>query len=414
MMESRQMPKPRTLKTQNQVTLRGFSLPGLKPILQAVTLAPCLAVMLALAAVAAQTPPVTPAGNTAVSPAEVTAFMQSFQQDPGASFKISINPKRVPLLLAAIEREPAGRWVSFLQGFCFGSEHATAQRLPSAERSQVYAQAIQYLTVAKATVAKASQADPRSRELKDNLGTLEAGLALAYVESGTRSKEARAIAEALLAANTVTNWNYGNLIYDMNSLLGRLALRDGDVAAAKRHLAASGKTPGSPQLDTFGPDFVLAGELFRKGERDVVLVHLDQIAVFWANSDGGPRLGAEHQKQIDAWKQTIRSGQVPDDHPWRVARVSLVDSTPVDEAAVRNARRQICGNQLKQIEVAKRSWALDKDKPEDATPTVADLTGYLAGEKLPKCPDGGSYMIGKVSENPRCSLAGHELPKGPK
>ena len=64
--------------------------------------------------------------------------------------------------------------------------------------------------------------------------------------------------------------------------------------------------------------------------------------------------------------------------------------------------------------MAKRSWALDKDKPEDATPTVADLTGYLAGEKLPKCPDGGSYMIGKVSENPRCSLAGHELPKGPK
>lgn len=247
--------------------------------------------------------------------------------------------------------------------------------------------------------------------MKDHLGTLDAGLALAYVKSGTRTKEARAIAETLLASNTVTNWNYGNLIYDLHSLLGRIALREGDVAAAKRHLAESGKTPGSPQLNSFGPDLVLAGELLQKGQLDVVLAHLDKVAVFWANLDDSPRLAPEHQKKIATWKQTILAGKIPDDHQWQAAGLSLVDSKPTDETAVRNARRQGCGNQLKWIELAKQSWALDKQKPEDATPTVEDLAGYLQGGRLPKCPDGGSYVIGKVSQNPRCSVAGHELPQ---
>jgi hypothetical protein len=280
--------------------------------------------------------------NAVVSTAEVTAFMQSYRFNPVAEIlanlnkkttraeraeqglnpvsEIAANPKRVPLLLAAIEREPAGLfWVLYLEG-CFHSEHAAARNLPPARRSEVYARAIEYLTAAKETVSKALEAHPQNRQLKRNLGTLDQGLALAYVESGTRIKEARALAEAVLAANTVNDWNYGNIIYDMHSLLGRIALREGDVAAAKRHLEESGKTPGSPQLDSFGPDFVLAGELLQKGERDVVLEHLDKIAVFWANPDRNPSgssLPLEHQKEIEKWKQTIRAGQIPDDYKWR-------------------------------------------------------------------------------------------------
>lgn len=385
----------------------------LKPIIRPVALVQSLAIILVALAATAQTKPVaTATTTTTVSTAEGTAFMQSFQQDPNAVFKISLNAQRVPLLLTAIEREPAGPWVNYLQGFCFGVEHASAFRLPPDRRSEVYARAIEYLTAAKETVSKAFQANPRNRELEDNLGTLDLGLALAYVESGTRTKEGRAIAEAVLASNTVTNWNYGNLIYGMHSLLGRIALREGDVAAARRHLAESGKTPGSPQLNSFGPDFVLAGELLQKGERDAVLEHLDKVAVFWANRDDSPRLAPEHQKRIETWKQTIRTGQTPEDHQWQVAGLSLVDSKPTDETAVRNARRQACGNQLKWIELAKQSWALDEQKLEDATPAVEDLAGYLQDGKFPKCPDGGRYVIGKVSQNPSCSVAGHELPKG--
>jgi len=78
-----------------------------------------------------------------------------------------------------------------------------------------------------------------------------------------------------------------------------------------------------------------------------------------------------------------------------------------------NARRLFCINQLKQIEVTKQTWTEGKDKPEDAVPTVADLADYLEGGKLPKCRDSGSYVIGKLNQNPSCSVAGHELPKRP-
>ncbi|MFZ4526803.1 MAG: hypothetical protein ACOYOE_15075 [Chlorobium sp.] len=381
----------------------------MKPIPHAFTLMPCLVVTLAALATTAQPRPAANTANAAVSAAEVTAFMQA----PQGLFDGSFDPKRVALLLAAIEREPADRWATFLQAYAFGSEHARAWTLPPADRAEVYTRAIEYLTAARETVSRALQAKPGNRELKGNLGTLDAGLALAYVESGTRAKEARAIAETLLASNTVTNWNYGNVIYEMHSLLGRIALREGDMAAARRHLAESGQTPGSPQLDSFGPDFVLAGELLQKGERDAVLAHLDKVAVFWANPDRSPRSAAEHQKKLDTWKQTIRAGGIPDDPQWRVARLLLVDSKPTDGTAVRNARRQICGNQLKWIELAKQNWALDKQKPEDTTPTVEDLAGYLQGGRLPKCPDGGSYVIGKLNQAPSCSVAGHELPKRP-
>lgn len=382
----------------------------LKPIIRAVALVQGLAIILAALPATARTAPVTIATNAAVSTEEVTAFMQALD----GVFESSPDPKRVPLLLAAIERVPAGRWVSFLQAYGFGVEHAGAFRLPPGGRSEVYARAIEYLTAAKETVSKALEANPKNRELKDNLGTLDVGLALAYVESGTRTKEARTIAEAVLASNTVTNWNYGNLIYDIHSLLGRIALREGDVADAKRHLAESSKTRGSPQLNSFGPDLVLAGELLQKGERDVVLEHLDKVAVFWANPDESPSYrdsALRHQREIEKWKQTIGAGQIPDDHKWQVAGLPLVDSKPTDETAVRNARRLACGNQLKWIDLAKQNWALDKQKPEDATPTVEELAGYLQGGRLPRCPEGGSYVIGKLKQNPSCSVAGHELPK---
>ena len=144
-----------------------------------------------------------------------------------------------------------------------------------------------------------------------------------------------------------------------------------------------------------------------------VLVALAAVAQVIPATTASSSLTKEHQKKMAAWKETIRAGQTPNDHQWQVARVPSVDSTPVDETAVRNARRQACANQLNQIAVAKQTWALDKAKPEDAAPTVADLVSYLEGGQLRKCPDGGSYVIGKVNESPRCSVAGHELPKRP-
>jgi hypothetical protein len=239
------------VETPNQINLRRFIIRRLKLITRAIALAQCLVLMLAVLAATAQSTPAATATatNATVSPAEVEAFIKEIKQGTNGAMpsymSIPANPKRVPLLLAVIEREPTGPWAHYLQGFCFGVEHGGAFRLPPASRLEFYVRAIEYLTTAKTIVSKAFAADPQNRRLKDNLGTLDAGLALAYVESGTRTKEVLTIAEALLASNTVTNWNYGNLIYDMHSLLGRIALRGGDVAGAKRHLLESSKSKKS-------------------------------------------------------------------------------------------------------------------------------------------------------------------------
>jgi hypothetical protein len=56
---------------------------------------------------------------------------------------------------------------------------------------------------------------------------------------------------------------------------------------------------------------------------------------------------------------------------------------------------------------------LEKSKKVGDEATEADLKPYLkldADGNLPKCPGGGKYTLGKVGENPTCSIAGHVLP----
>ena len=97
-------------------------------------------------------------------------------------------------------------------------------------------------------------------------------------------------------------------------------------------------------------------------------------------------MALKHQKEVDTWKQAIRAGQVPNDSLWHDAHLGPFDSSPVDVTAVRNARRQTCGNQLKQIELAKQMWTEDKDKPEATVPTVGRPGGLLPGRKASQVP----------------------------
>lgn len=98
------------------------------------------------------------------------------------------------------------------------------------------------------------------------------------------------------------DWNYGNAIYSGNMLLGRVALRrDKNVALARNLLIASGKTPGSPQLNSFGPNMSLAKDLLVAGERDTVLEFFGESS-FW------------NQKfsKLDQWAATVKGGGEPD------------------------------------------------------------------------------------------------------
>jgi tetratricopeptide (TPR) repeat protein len=98
------------------------------------------------------------------------------------------------------------------------------------------------------------------------------------------------------------DWNYGNAIHKANLALGRVAFAIGDMETAKSRLLDAGKTPGSPQLDSFGPNMVLAQKLLKIGEKDAVLQYLNLCGKFWKMDNG----------QLEAWKKTIKDGGIPD------------------------------------------------------------------------------------------------------
>ena len=98
------------------------------------------------------------------------------------------------------------------------------------------------------------------------------------------------------------DWNTGNNIHDGNIILGRIALAQDNVEEAKKHLLAAGKTKGSPQLDSFGPNITLANDLLELGETKVVLEYFDLCSNFW-------EMGKDRLKQ---WSTSIKKGDTPD------------------------------------------------------------------------------------------------------
>jgi len=115
--------------------------------------------------------------------------------------------------------------------------------------------------------------------------------------------KAAAYAQTLLnEAPTYRNtYNYGNAIHKGNLVLGRIAVREGRLRDAVTFLRASGGTPGSPQLNSFGPNMSLAKDILEQGERGAVLDYFELCRVFWTM--GGARL--------DTWANDVRAGRVP-------------------------------------------------------------------------------------------------------
>ncbi len=79
------------------------------------------------------------------------------------------------------------------------------------------------------------------------------------------------------------------------------------------------------------------------------------------------------------------------------------------------SQRNACIENMRQIDGAKASWALEFKKSTADTPVAADLYGadkYIKDE--PKCPAGGAYTIDSVGTKPSCSKAAlpddHVLP----
>jgi hypothetical protein len=87
--------------------------------------------------------------------------------------------------------------------------------------------------------------------------------------------------------------------------------------------------------------------------------------------------------------------------------IAAAIALPALAKAKEKAKQTSCIANLRQIEVAKQTWALENKKAASAVPTEDDLREYL---KAPlSCPSGGTYTLNAVSEPPECSVPGHVI-----
>jgi tetratricopeptide (TPR) repeat protein len=80
-----------------------------------------------------------------------------------------------------------------------------------------------------------------------------------------------------LAMKNKRHWNYGNAVNEAHTVLGRIAVKRGDIEEAKYHLKESIIELASPQTKSFGPSLDLAGDLLAAGEKAAVLEYLDEF-----------------------------------------------------------------------------------------------------------------------------------------
>jgi DNA repair exonuclease SbcCD ATPase subunit len=120
------------------------------------------------------------------------------------------------------------------------------------------------------------------------------------------------------------------------------------------------------------------------------------------------QLQAENQKLTQRFQATLTAAQQQQAQLEQLA----AENQQVRAAAQQTdaeAERNVCLNNLRQIDAAKQQWALEKNKTTDAIPTEQDLLPYLKDGIFPTCPSGGTYAINAVGELPACSVPGHVL-----
>jgi hypothetical protein len=112
-----------------------------------------------------------------------------------------------------------------------------------------------------------------------------------------RDKAAQYAQEALDVPDPV---HHADAIFSGNTVMGNLALSQGDVEAAKQFLLLSGNTPGPERMEGQTPDWSLARALLARGERETVCEFLHELKFLSAD------------KLIEQWCAAIRDGKTPE------------------------------------------------------------------------------------------------------
>src|SRR5205814_1125866 len=86
-----------------------------------------------------------------------------------------------------------------------------------------------------------------------------------------------------------------------NTILGRVALRSGDVESAKQYLLDSSGPLAEKDVSISGPTLVLAKELLQQGQREAVLQYLDNCLSLWSRGES----------VLQLWIADIKNGKTP-------------------------------------------------------------------------------------------------------
>lgn len=127
-------------------------------------------------------------------------------------------------------------------------------------------------------------------------------ISAAYQANNFAKVEELAKENLALAAVYRCNWNYGNAVHNTNRVLGLVSLKNGDTETAAAYLLKAGKSTGSPQLNSFGPELDLANNLLQIDKVEPVKAYLKDIKSFWEMDHG----------KVDAWLKQIENGEKPE------------------------------------------------------------------------------------------------------
>jgi thiol-disulfide isomerase/thioredoxin len=89
-----------------------------------------------------------------------------------------------------------------------------------------------------------------------------------------------------IAEGNPAAWISGDLAHAAHTVLGRVAVRRGDLSAARAHLLASARIENAPGASSFGPSMNLAQDLLAVGDREAVLQYLKLCRSFWKSDRG--------------------------------------------------------------------------------------------------------------------------------
>jgi hypothetical protein len=144
----------------------------------------------------------------------------------------------------------------------------------------------------------ALEQQPAVTEVNGRLYQLRNILRVAYQANDLQKTELYASEMAALIPQLR---NPSDAVHWSNIYLGLHAVSRGDMTMAKQRLLDAGRVKGSPVLNSFGPNMLLAKVLLEKGEKATVLEYFDLVKSFWAGDQG----------KLADWIAVVRGGGVP-------------------------------------------------------------------------------------------------------